>query len=675
MASKQCMDCRESNIHPLDRHFSCLRCLGPSHDSFNCTFCEQFPEPVRDIRLTLSTESLSEGRWPENWSQQLRKVENTCSQKAKKASQTLKHSQNQGTPQVGDKIANAASTAQSNQNVNQPQTDQNQNEQSPLDNNNNGQGQASSLPITLQGFDIQGLATWQAGINDMMGQMAQNLQSVMEKFDSFSKPAPVESTPKRHKKSKSKSKSKSKGDSVPPPHKKRRKAAETAPNPNAGSGVAPTPDSNRIGDLGVDKSTELDETSQSETGTSLTLPSELGQDFYYTPHPPSFPIPRKPSEGFTPDKLDSDSDSDLEIDINRKDKRKLYLQSLRTLVPSLKHDSNREAKESGHFSLLHKPTTVVPKMPFLDEVYTQVSSTSSPSHPFNKNRSSNLKKVKKYYPTIEPAESGLLALRKVPPEIISQVPGYKLNKNASKPSLNTNYVEGAKEQAAIKSFDYASAAMRIANNSEIGVEAQGSLINRCFSSMDKITKSLLIDEGHVELPVPVQNQLGSIKTSLNLMKQTLFDLKSSNNDLLQLALGQYNESMLQRRNAWLGATQLPSTLVAQLKDSDMAKPKPEDQEGQLPMFSQKQLDSIKQHTDARKDSAIIQLCSQRARGRGRTPGRPRASHRGGVSRGFVPYSHPQAGPQPRGRGRGRPFRSRGNHSQSFARGQGKQTSV
>ena len=669
MASKQCMDCRESNIHPLDKHFSCLRCLGPSHDPFNCTFCDLFPEPVRDIRLTLSTESLADGRWPENWSQQLRKVENTCSQKAKRAKANLNQSQNQGTPQEGDKTANAENQNQ-NQNQNENQTDQNQNQQSPLDNNSNGQGQAPSLPNTIQGFDIQGLASWQAGINNMMGQMAQSLQNVMEKFESFSKPAPVESTPKRHKKSKSKSKSKSKGDSAPP-HKKRRKAAETAPNsnPSTGTGVDPTPD------LGGEKSTELDQTSQSDTGTSLSLPSELGQDFYDTIHPPSFPIPKKPSEGYSPVHMDSDSDSDFEVDINRKDKRKLYLHSLKTLVPSLNHDTSREVKESGHFSFLNKPTTVVPKMPFLDEVFTQVSSTSSPSHPFNKSRHTTLKKVKKYYPTVEPAESGLLSLRKVPPEIVNQVPMSKINKSANKPSLNVNYVEGAKEQAAIRSFDYASAAMRIANNTEIGVEAQGSLINRCFNSLDKITKCMLVDDNHIDLPVPVQNQLGSIKTSLNLMKQTLFDLKSSNNDLLQLALGQYNEAMIQRRNAWLGATQLPPTLVAQLKNSDMAQPKPEDQQGQLDMFSQNQLNSIKQHTDAKKDSAIIQLCSQRARGRARAPGRPRASHRGGVSRGFVPYSHPQVGPQPRGRGRGRPFRSRGSHSQSFARGQGKQTSV
>ena len=671
MASKLCMECNESNIHPLDRHFSCLKCLGPSHDPFNCTYCEELPEQVRDIRLTLSTESLADGRWPDSWPQQLRRVENTCSQKSKRSMVIQTQSKNQGTPQEGDKHSkvNTASAVQ-NENQNTPdKQNENQTEQSSMNlNQGNVQGQ---VPTSPQVLDIQSLATWQAGINSMMGQMAKNIQGVMQKFEAFSKqptPAPVESTPKRHKKSKkskTKSKSKSKGDSTPPPNKKRRKAAETAPNPNSNEGVDPTPV------LGQNNTGDLDTSS----GTSLTLPSELGQEYRDMP-PPSWPIPRIPSETFSSrGDSESDSDSDIDIDINRKDKRKLYLQSLKTLVPSLKHDTNREVKDSGHFSFLQKQSTVVPRMPFLDEVFTQVSSTSSPSNTFNTNRTSHLKKVKKFYPTTEPAESGLLDLRKVPPEVINQVPAYKLNKNTQKPSLNPNYVEGAREKAAIQSFNYASAAIRIANNSEIGVEAQGSLINRCFNSMDKITKSLLVEDNPTELPLSVQNQLGSIKTSLNLMKQTLYDLKSSNNDLLQLALGQYNEAMLQRRNAWLGATQLPPTLVSQLKNSHMAQPKPDDEQGQLVMFNQKDLDSIKQHTDAKKDTAIINLCSQRARGRGRSQSRPRTSFRGGVSRGFIPHNQPQSVPQPRGRGRGRSFRSRANHSQSFARGQGKQSSV
>ena len=676
MASKQCMDCSESNIHPLDRHFQCLRCLGPSHDPFNCTYCEDFPQQVRDIRLTLSTESLADGRWPENWFNQLRRVENKCSHKLKGA----QPQQNEGTPsQEGDKTNTASADNQQNENT------ERQN-QSPMDINTNqgtDQGQttiltpSNPLPITPQGLDLTSLASWQTGINTMMVQMSKSIQGVMDRFEAFTnqqqpqptprETTPVESTPKKHKhrktsKSKSKTKSKSKKDSVQPPTKRRKKAAETAPNPNAG--VDPTPGTG-----------DLDYSTQSDTGTSLSLPSELGQEYRDMPPPPSFPIPRR-SESPSPSRVDveSDSDSDLEIDINRKDKRKLYLHSLRTLVPSLKHDTQREAKESGHFSLLQKPTTVVPKMPFLDEVFTQVANTSSPSDPFNKSKVKNFRKIKKYYPTTEPAESGLLSLRKVPPEILNQVPNYKINKNVQKQSLNPTFVEGTKEQAAIQSFNYASAAMRIANNAEIGVEAQGSLINRCFNSLDRITKSMIVDDDPIELPTSVQNQLGSIKTSLNLMRQTLFDLKSSNNDLLQLALGQYNDSLMQHRNAWLGATQLPLALVNQLKVSDMPQPKPTDGKGQLDMFTQDQVDLIKKHTDAKKDSAIIQLCTQRARGRGRAQGRPRTSYRGGVSRGFVPQSHPQVGPQPRGRGRGRSFRSRGN-SQSFARGQGKQTSV
>ena len=310
-------------------------------------------------------------------------------------------------------------------------------------------------------------------------------------------------------------------------------------------------------------------------------------------------------------------------------------------------------------------------MPFLDEVFDQVSETASPSHIFNKQRSKLVNNVNKFYPTTEPAESGLLALRQVPNEIINQVPKHKLTVHQNQtPKLNEKFVEGAREQAAMQSFKYGSAALRLSNNIEIGIEAQGSLINRCSDAIMRITDT------PVDVDPFVLNQLGSLKNSLALMKQTMFDLKSSNNDLLQLALGQYNESLLKRREAWLSATQLPNTVVNDLKSSSMATPHAYDSKGQLPMFHQDKLDSIKVHTAAQKDSAIIKLCSQRSQSRGRAQGRSRPSYRGGMSRGFVPQvQQHSAYDRPRGRGRGRSSRGRGNNQQPFQKEQGKQNKV
>ena len=663
----RCMDCRETTLHPKDGHFYCLKCLGASHDPFNCDFCDEFPQALRDTRLALVNEGLASGKWATDWLERLRKVEATtlkqrrAPRKAKKVVQSSEE----------DTEKNADTNQNTNTNQNQSQIDKspmgnksdtvttegvdnseqmsevhgNQN-QNDLNLNLNITNPSPSLPCpTTPGFNPVELASWQAGINDMMGKMSQSLQGVLEKFEALNKQSQPQS-PKKHKKKTSKKSKRDSKKSTPPPKKKRR-VEETAPNPN----------------------TNLD---RDIDDLSLTLPSDLDMSEYGDmPPPPNIPIPRIPNTD-TSTQLSSDSDEDMDIDISRQDKRKLYLQSLKTLVPTLKHDTQREASGSGHFSLIKKPTTVVPKMPFLDEVFNQVSDTASPSGTFNNQRSYLLKKVKKYYPTTEPAESGLLNVRKVPSEIINQVPPYKVShRNMQDPVLNTKFVEGATENAALQSFKYSSSAMRIANNLEIGVEAQGSLINRCFTAIEKITDT------PTDLSPFVLNQLGSLQNSLRLMKQTMFDIKSSNNDLLQLALGQYNDSMLQRRNAWLSATTLPASVVNQLKSSSMAKPDPSNESGQLPMFEQRHLDSIKTHSDSQKDSAIIKLCTQRSQVRGRGQGRSRPSSRGGSSRGYIPHNQQQQSSynQPRGRGRGRPFRGRGNSQQPFSRGKGKQTSV
>ena len=143
-------------------------------------------------------------------------------------------------------------------------------------------------------------------------------------------------------------------------------------------------------------------------------------------------------------------------------------------------------------------------MPFLNEVFEQVSETSSPSHVFNTKKTKMVNYVNRVYATTEPAESGLLSTRKVPTEIVNQVPKYKLQVSQNQPPK--------------------------LNKIEIGIEAQGSLINRCTSAIERMTQSLLDTEDPIELPISIQNQMGSLKTSLSLMKQTMFDLKSSKND-------------------------------------------------------------------------------------------------------------------------------------------------
>ena len=116
-------------------------------------------------------------------------------------------------------------------------------------------------------------------------------------------------------------------------------------------------------------------------------------------------------------------------------------------------------------------------MPFLDEVFQGVSDTSTHKSLMNKGKTSALKKIHTLYPTTEPAETGLLALRKVPNEILHHVPQQKVvSALGTGNTLKRNTYQGVQERAAIQSFKYSTAAMRLSNNMEIGVEAQGSLI-------------------------------------------------------------------------------------------------------------------------------------------------------------------------------------------------------
>ena len=660
--SRKCIACREVTLHELDGHSFCLSCLGSAHDPFTgCDHCDKLPSQLRDIRVALIAETMDQGRLSVDWLERIRSVENlvwsnTNPRKSNTKRSNIKskelvtsssseeeENENEGEKQEkntspkkvvdSDKVANT----QGDKNILSPNV--------PVDSNNLNTAPVpvpapAPGPSTSSGLINQDLVSWQAGIDQTVGALSTSLNLVLAKLEQFTKVDKKVDKKHKSKKTKTKSKSKDKGDSDSVQPRKKRRVSETAPNPE-----------------------------YQNQNESLSLPTELGydlQEYGAIPPPPHDRIPRRkptptPTESdITSNIYDSDSDEsqDFEIDLGRKDKRKLYLQSLQTLVPSLRHDRHRETQESGHFSLISQRPTL-PKMPFLDEVFDTVAQTSTHQHLSNMNKKPFVKKMKVFYPTTEPAESGLLVPRKVPQELIHHVPQSKMfTSGTSDTLLSKHTTEGVKEKAALQSFNYSSAAIRLSNNMEIGVEAQGSLIKRCASSLEKMKEV-------PDLPRVVLNQIGSLNNSLALMKQSMFDLKAANNDLLQLALGQFNDSLVQRREAWLAASDIPKNMQHQLKFSDMQIPSPTDPKGPLPMFAQKDMNALKEHTSAQKDSAIIRLCTQRSRGRGQQ-GRSRPPRRGFFSGGRGYQQPPFDQQPPRGRGRGRPsHRSRGS---SFQRG-------
>ena len=132
---------------------------------------------------------------------------------------------------------------------------------------------------------------------------------------------------------------------------------------------------------------------------------------------------------------------------------------------------------------------------------------------------------------------------------------------------------------------------------EIGIEAQGSLIKRCGRTITRIRE--------YDVPEEALGLLGSLNTSLQLMNQTLFDIKSSNNDLMKQSMIQYNQSLFDRREAWLTATNLPPRMVQELKDSNLVVPSMNDKPGTLSLFDQESVASLREFNVSEKESPIV----------------------------------------------------------------------
>ena len=103
-------------------------------------------------------------------------------------------------------------------------------------------------------------------------------------------------------------------------------------------------------------------------------------------------------------------------EIGRGEKRKMYLQGLRNLVPELRHAPESEAQVSGHFTLLQVQDKG-DKMPFLNEMFDQVSKSSARSKVKRFRKKEVITKINKLYPTTQPAEGGLLQPRTIPKEL------------------------------------------------------------------------------------------------------------------------------------------------------------------------------------------------------------------------------------------------------------------
>ena len=119
------------------------------------------------------------------------------------------------------------------------------------------------------------------------------------------------------------------------------------------------------------------------------------------------------------------------------------------------------------------------------------------------------------------------------------------------------------------------------------------------------------------------------------MTNSVYDLKSTNNDLLKVSVGLYNQSLDSRREAWVNIAQLPPAMKKELKTGYHVKPTQNDPQGQpLSILAQNEVNILEEHQTMLKDQAWLGRSLNQATFVPRPDrGRP-ANRRGGRGQGF-----------------------------------------
>ena len=322
------------------------------------------------------------------------------------------------------------------------------------------------------------------------------------------------------------------------------------------------------------------------------------------PLPPG-PIPRLPRSTFG-DSVSERSEFDDEFyeesaeDVGRKERRRMFLSGLRNLVPDLVHPTNTQGMASGHFSLLQVKEKD-DKMPFLNEVFTQVSQVQGWQNPANKSKRDFSKMIAKFYPTTEPAESTVFKPRSVPRALRQFVPQnalYQGGASGNTITLNRNSVEGMKEAAALKSQELSSSGIRLANNLEIGVEVCSNVIQQSRQSLELFKE--------LDLPDSARLALSQLNSNMTVLTNTVYDMKSTSNDLLKVSAGHYQYSLDSRREAWVNTALIPPGIRNELKAGKHVKPTALDIHDQpLSMLAQDQVAILEDYQQLQRDQALL----------------------------------------------------------------------
>ena len=250
-----------------------------------------------------------------------------------------------------------------------------------------------------------------------------------------------------------------------------------------------------------------------------------------------------------PNKEESD-DETLDQDIGRIEKKRMFVKGLRDLAPHLPHVQEEQDTDGAHFALL-APKNKGLAMPFLPEIFQQLCRVGQIR---DRKVKDPFKGLKRFYPSSELVEAGVLASRSVPRELLTFVPADKITAagaSGRKATLRKTTPEGQKDEAAAISYHQAAGYLRLSNNSEIWSEVAQSLIKW----IDGFAGELLAKDSSSETKAIARE----ITRVIWLLETVMFDMKSTNSDLIKGALYQYQGAIQSRREAWLAASRFSTT--------------------------------------------------------------------------------------------------------------------
>ena len=354
-----------------------------------------------------------------------------------------------------------------------------------------------------------------------------------------------------------------------------------------------------------------------------------------------------------------------------KEKRQLWLESLRETNPELAHPSSGQSQgpPSSHFGVF-LPATTQPVMPFCPLLRQEIEKLSQVQKP-GVTQKDHFAKVDKYYPTMEPMESTVLQPRSIPSQLLDEVPVAKLQNpgaTGATARLASSSGAGQKEEAALKVLKQSSTFLRLVNSQELAVEALRSLNVSLGEGLDSLQQI-------PDLPIEARRIIETLQANSTSSALGLNDVKLANSHMAKCSIIQYSTALRARQSAWVNSSNLSSSAQGELVKSDLAFPVGNSTEPLhiLGPRGVKVIDDIvnKRQQDVYRDFYSQQKKASEAkanRGKKKFAFKPQAQTQPQFTNWF-PQTQSQPPQRGRGGGRGRGRgRGRGKASQPFSQG-------